>query len=227
MNLVLLRRNQRQIRLTGSRGMSLVELMVGIALSMMTVLAAMTAYKALINNSLSSSANSKTQNVGATLSVQLSKLLPQAGWGVGAAAAAPGGTVDQDVVLLTGASLSGSALSGTASAIGAAAGTGNAIVWDSAISGTLQCSALLIPSAGSLILLGPIACAKAAVWSTLSWTTSAGLLPADSLPGAAFAAQKSNCWPYASVAGGQSAIKVSLTGVMSTATAVCLTNITN
>lgn len=209
------------------RGTSLVELLVGILLSMITVLAAMGAYKALVHTSLSSAAHAKTQDVAAGLSVQLARLVPQAGWGVGAASTPMGAVANTDLVLLAGAAFSAGTLSGAAQPIDATVRSGNALVWDSAFEGTVQCSALVAPSDGGLLLLGPVACTNAAQWAGLAWPAATTLLAADALPGAGFTAQRTECFPYISVEGGASAVQVTFTGTQSAATVFCLTNIPN
>lgn len=209
------------------RGMSLVGLMVGLALSTTSVVATLYGYKSIVVNSLSSAANSRAQNVNASVALQLSRIAPQAGWGLGAAATPPGAAVNTDFVLVTGASLAGGTLSGSVTAITAVAQSGNAVVWDSAASGTTQCSALLATSDGGVSLLGPVACANATGWNTLSWLTPVPLLAPASLLNASFAALKTSCWPYSAIAGGQGAVQVTLSGSSSAATSVCLANLVN
>ena len=209
------------------RGFSLIELMVGLALAMLATVAALYAYKSTVGNALSTQANSRAQNISASIAVQLSRLLPQAAWGIGAGATPPGGSANTDVVLLTGAEFNGSRLSGAAAVISGAARVGNAVVWDTAISGTTQCHVLALPGSGGLLLAGPVACASAAAWKSLSWPSPSVLLPADALAEASFTVVKAACWPYASIQGGQGAVQVTLNGSGSAAASACLTNIPN
>ncbi len=199
--------------------------MVGLTLAMLTTIAALYAYKSSVVNAVSTKANSMSQNISAALAVQLTRLLPQAGWGVGAGASPPGGAVNVDLVLLSGALLDGKRLAGSAISISSTASVGNAVVWRDALSGVSRCSALIVPAGGGLLMLGPVECVNAAAWSSLQWAAQTPLLPAEALPDASFSVLKTNCWPYSAIPGSQGVAQVTLTGSRSVASSACLTNI--
>lgn len=224
------------------RGFSLVSMMVGLTLSLISIVALMMAYKGLGQGSLRMVANTKWESQGAALSVALPRLIQQAGWGAGAAVTPrPGGAANTDVVLLGTSTLTGTTLTGTASVINATAQAGSALVWSTAVTGSVQCWAL-VASGGGVALLGPTACTAASGWSGLTWTQRVELAPADSftprsgLPAFEIQASTGTCWPYGgNGTTGQPAVVVTLiqrqvdqvSAAPVQTNSVCLSNIPN
>jgi type II secretory pathway component PulJ len=205
-------------------GFSLVSMLIGMVLCMVTTVGVLAAYKGIVNNAQSSLLVSKSSNLNATVALVASRLLQQAGWGMGVASTPPGGRTNTDIVLLSAAALANGTLTGSTQSIGATSVSGNAVVWDSAISGTVQCSAL-IQSAGALSRLGPVSCASAAQWGSLNWGSAQSIAPSGSYATAALQAQTTTCWPYGGGPGVQPAVLVTLSNSGTVASSVCLTNI--
>lgn len=226
----------------GQRGFSLVSMMVGLTLSLVSIVALMMAYRGLGQSSLRMVANTRWESQGAALSVALPRLIQQAGWGAGASVTPrPGGAANTDVVLLGTSTLTGTSLTGTASVINTTAQAGSALVWSTAVTGSVQCWAL-VASGGGVALLGPTACSAASGWSGLTWAQRVDLAPVDSftprsgLPAFEIQAATGTCWPYGgNGTGGQPAVivtlierqlnQVSATPVQTQS--VCLSNIPN
>lgn len=209
-------------------GMSLISLMIGLALSMMALVALLYAYRGIVVNTKSVSTQGKSQAQVTSSLLALEQLIQQAGWGSGPTASPPGGAVGTDLVLLSNASLTGTTMVGTPVSIASAVQTGNALVWDSSLSGTTKCTALLIVN-GGITQYGPVACTNASYWLTLAWTPAVVLVQPQTLgTTAAFQAQRTACWPYGGGPNGlQTVAQVTLANVGSSTPSVCLLNIPN
>ncbi len=143
-------------------GISLISLMVGVTISLITAVAMLTMFRHSIRITANTTAMSKQDGERSSAMTIAPMLLQDAGFGINNAA------VGTNIVALSGATLAGTTLGGTPVTSGANA---NAVVWRHQTAATLQCSALLaIPEKG-LSLLGPITCAALTDWSTASWTT--------------------------------------------------------
>ena len=158
------------------RGITLISLMTGLAISMVLVLATLMLFQRMVRATTAAriDAQADAQRSAAFLSAGIAA--QEAGYGIDAAQA---GT---HLVVLTNAALADSALSGTPASLGA---TGNAVVWAENATGDPRCSALLAPSLsdkGGLRKLGPVTCADAAAFSTLAWTTALPLMDAPTTP---------------------------------------------
>ena len=158
------------------RGITLISLMTGLAISMVLVLATLMLFQRMVRATTAAriDAQADAQRTAAFLSAGIAA--QEAGYGIDAAQA---GT---HLVVLTNAALADSALSGTPASLGA---TGNAVVWAENATGDPRCSALLAPSLsdkGGLRKLGPVPCADAAAFSTLAWTTVLPLMDAPTTP---------------------------------------------
>ena len=197
------------------RGITLISLMTGLAISMVLVLATLMLFQRMVRATTAAriDAQADAQRSAAFLSAGIAA--QEAGYGIDAAQA---GT---HLVVLTSAALADSALSGTPASLGA---TGNAVVWAENATGTPQprCSALLAPSLsdkGGLRKLGPVTCANAAAFSTLAWTTALPLLDAPTAPDAdapaaplvAITWRAAACTPFGIAAGTGAPEKVLLT----------------
>ena len=197
------------------RGITLISLMTGLAISMVLVLATLMLFQRMVRATTAarSDAQADAQRTAAFLSAGIAA--QEAGYGIDAAQA---GT---HLVVLTNAALADSALSGTPASLGA---TGNAVVWAENATGTPQprCSALLAPSLsdkGGLRKLGPVPCDNAAAFATLAWTTALPLLDAPTAPDAdapaaplvAITWRAAACTPFGIAAGTGAPEKVLLT----------------
>ncbi|MBP3981811.1 prepilin-type N-terminal cleavage/methylation domain-containing protein [Acidovorax sp. JG5] len=183
------------------RGVTLISLMTGLVISMILVLATLMLFQRMVRATTAarSDAQADTQRSAAFLAAGIAA--QEAGYGINAAQA---GT---HLMVLTGAALAGSALSGTPAALGA---TGNAVVWAENTTGTPRCSALLAPNGsgqGGLRKLGPVACADATTFSGLAWTA----LPLSDTPATpvVIAWQAAACTPFG-ISAGTAAQKVLL-----------------
>ena len=136
------------------------------------------------------------RNITAALTVQLPKLLPQAGWGMNVDEETPGGRLNTDLVLLSNATFQTGRLSGNAQVIGGASSAGNALVWATAIDGAVQCRALVATTAQGLQLLGPKSCANAAAAAGSDWGPAVSLAPADAASSLGFSVRTASCWPF-------------------------------
>ena len=196
------------------RGITLISLMTGLAISMVLVLATLMLFQRMVRATTAAriDAQADAQRTAAFLSASIAA--QEAGYGIDAAQA---GT---HLVVLTNAALADSALSGTPASLGA---TGNAVVWAENATGARRCSALLAPSGsgqGGLRKLGPVPCADAAAFSTLAWTTALPLMDAPTAPVADPPAaplvaitwwQPAACTPFGIAAGTGAPEKVLLT----------------
>jgi hypothetical protein len=206
-------------------GVSLVSLMVGLALSLLCVVVAMHTYRVTVLNSRHASVVARGQNISAALTLQIPKLLPQAGWGLNVAEETPGGRLNTDLVLLSSATFQAGRLSGTTRSIGSASLTGNALIWATAIEGSVQCRALVTTAARGLELLGPKACANAAAATGIDWDSPVTLAPAEAASSLGFSVRTTACWPF----GGRHAresVEFSFHGAFEDVPPTCIPNIT-
>ncbi|MBK1687916.1 hypothetical protein EV684_108107 [Rubrivivax gelatinosus] len=205
--------------------MSLVSLLVAMALALICLVTALHAWRAVVVGSRSTGSAARFTGTASGLEVQLAKLLPAAGWGIGGGSSNPGGTLNQHLVLLANATLSGTnGLSGSQQTLSATAHAGNAIVWATAIDGSLACSALISRASQGLQMLGPKPCTTALSALGSSWDEVVTLVPQGVFPDLAFSVGTAECWPY----GGplkRSSASVQVSGVRDTLSAVCLPNI--
>ncbi|BAL97117.1 hypothetical protein [Rubrivivax gelatinosus] len=209
----------------GARGVSLVSLLVAMALSLICLVTALQAYRAVVLGSRGTGTAARVTGTASALEIQLARLLPAAGWGIGGGSATPGGTLNQHLVLLANATLSGSnSLSGSTQTLSATAHAGNAIVWATAIDGSLACSALISRAAQGLQLLGPKPCSTAQSALNSNWDEVVTLVPQGVFPDLGFTVGTAQCWPYGGPLKRASA-SVQLSGVRATLPAVCLPNI--
>nr|WP_316639305.1 hypothetical protein [uncultured Roseateles sp.] len=194
-------------RQQGQLGMSLVGLMVGMAISLLAILGALSLHKTASRTlfgagGLVVSANQDGQLASGLLSAQIA--LQGAGFGVGAAAS------NSQLLLLSGASFDGETfkLLGTKATINATAQTGNAVVWVqnpglSADASQHRCMALLSSSETKALYLlqSNGACQPLATqWNLITWKRQT--LVGDLVLSQAVALSVRNagaCWPYGAV----------------------------
>ena len=205
------------------RGITLISLMTGLAISMVLVLATLMLFQRMVRATTAAriDAQADAQRTAAFLSASIAA--QEAGYGIDAAQA---GT---HLVVLEDAKLDGSTLSGTSVSQGRTPNIvdhkGYAVVWAEKATGATGdplCSALLAPSLsdkGGLRKLGPVTCANAAAFSDLDWTATALPLmdartaPVADAPAAPLVAitwRAAACTPFG-IAAGTGAPKVLLT----------------
>ena len=201
------------------RGITLISLMTGLAISMVLVLATLMLFQRMVRATTAAriDAQADAQRTAAFLSAGIAA--QEAGYGIDAA------QVGTHLVVLEDAKLDGSTLSGTLASPGTPASPGdigNAVVWAENATGTQRCSALLAPSLsdkGGLRKLGPVTCANAAAFSDLAWTTALPLMDAPTTPVAdpptaplvAITWRAAACTPFGIAAGTGADEKVLLT----------------
>lgn len=191
----------------GQFGVSLVGLMVGMAISLLAILGALSLHKTASRTlfgtgGLVVSAQQDGQLASGLLTAQMA--LQGAGFGVAGAAS------NTQLLLLTGASFDGETfkLLGTKASINATAQAGNAVVWVhnpglSADAGQHRCLALLSnPDTKAFYLLQSNgACQPLATqWDQITWKRQT--LVSDHLMSQAVALSVRNasaCWPYGAV----------------------------
>lgn len=201
-------------RLT-QRGATLISTMIGLLLGLFAVLSVMTLYKTQVNQTLQTRTNTSIdgQVAAALMTTQLE--VQRAGFGVevvaavspavtldsclGVKTAGPNGRANTDVVLLSGATLTGSTLAGTAQTIGTTAVTGNAVVWRSVDASAASTCSGFIAVGGGLKLLPSVACTNATTWASRTWAGAQDVVLPDTLSAGkamAFSAKMASCTPY-------------------------------
>ncbi|AZN35744.1 PilW family protein [Iodobacter ciconiae] len=143
------------------RGISLISMMVGITISLITAVAMLTLFRHSIKISANTTQFSK-QDAERTSAMTVAPILLQdAGFGITDA------SVSGNIIALKNATFSSAnKLSGNATANGEAA---NAIVWLRNLGTNLECSALFAAPGKGLMLLGPVNCTGITAWPAASW----------------------------------------------------------
>lgn len=200
------------MRMNRNRGFTIVELMVGLAVSMIIVLAMMTLFKNTSRSVYGKGTDTTASVRGlmpsarqdgqlATALLTLQNKLQSAGFGISSAA------LNTNIVLITGATLSGTTLSGTNTAISTSDASGNALLWESNLdypTGSSTCHGILSDSTTRAVYLleatAPTPCNSLKTnWntSTIVWSTKT-LIEPNLLPSAITltAKQGTGCSPY-------------------------------
>lgn len=175
-------------RMWRPRGVTLISLLVGLAISMLVILAALSLFQRMVKTTVNArqDAQSNAQRNASFVSAGL--ILQSAGFGIADAVWGTHGMVLKDLAWdaehqrLTGQN--------------SADGQGNAVVWSDNITGASQCRVLWAPAqGGGLRLLGPVACANVTAWSSLAWGTPRSL---DRVPQGAITLAQSTatCAPF-------------------------------
>lgn len=233
------------------QGFTLVELMVGLAISMIIILTMMTLFKNTSRSVFGQSGNSSTSVAGlipsakqdgqlSTALLTMQNILQSAGYGIDA-------TTNTHLQLISGASLNTSTnkLSGTTSTISASGATGNTIVWQNNLafadgSSDYTCHGLVSDSLTRAVYLieAPAPCnSLSTTWNTVAWSKQT-LIEPNVLPTAMTftALSDTGCSPYgislqastvtsASIAGLQVNISYANSSVNSSNSySVCLSN---
>ena len=153
---------------TRQRGTTLISLMIGLAISMIVVLATMMLFQrtSRVTGEARRDAQADAQRSAAFLAANMA--LQEAGYGINAA------QTGTHLVVLRGAKLAGTALTGTPVAVGATDGT--AVVWAENTTGTTRCSGLLALNGNEpagLRKLGPATCTDASNFAAVEWSSQA------------------------------------------------------
>ena len=153
---------------TRQRGTTLISLMIGLAISMIVVLATMMLFQrtSRVTGEARRDAQADAQRSAAFLAANMA--LQEAGYGINAA------QTGTHLVVLTDAQLTGTALTGTPVAVGATDGT--AVVWAENTTGTTRCSGLLALNGNEpagLRKLGPATCTDASNFAAVAWSSQA------------------------------------------------------
>jgi len=151
------------------KGESLISLMVGLLISVVVALAMLSMFKVTsrYGGQAGQDAAADAQLTSALLRAGLAA--QDAGFGI----ATP--TLGTHLKVIAAATLTGSALSGTAAN---STGSGNGVVWAMTTNGSTQCAGLYFKDAsdgsGGLYYLGPVACSAGDVsgWNTMTWTSA-------------------------------------------------------
>lgn len=220
-------------------GLSMISLMVGLMLGLLSTVAAMALFRSVVQNAVGAQDSLAQDTVvsSAMLTAQLE--IQRAGYGIGdvnnnCAASAefgPAGAANADLRLLSGASLSGARVDGTGVTIAAAEREGNALLWQWRNEvGVDQCGGLLSVD-GGLQLLQRADCAGLVNLAAINWTVTP-LIPASRLAGVdevVFAARGELCWPYQKAAPVTGVVMRMSAGnssaALQTAYSICLPNI--
>jgi len=234
---------------SGQRGFTMIELMVGLVISLFSVLAMLALYKTAANVTAASKLGANVDGQIAAGLLSADRFMQAAGY-KGGDTTATSAAYNTDVVLISGASLTGSTLSGTAytSTPTTTPTSGNALVWLYNASGTYQLQALYAPSTGGLYLLtasvagAPPTLTTSTTWSGASWTSQALIRPpAVSIPNATsagvarisiYSTGASQCLPFSgatATTGGQYFVSLSVIGYAGNSQALnavtCLANV--
>ena len=153
---------------TRQRGTTLISLMIGLAISMIVVLATMMLFQrtSRVTGEARRDAQADAQRSAAFLAANMA--LQEAGYGINAA------QTGTHLVVLRGAKLTGTALTGAPVAVGATDGT--AVVWAENTTGTTHCSGLLASNGNEpagLRKLGPATCTDASNFAAVEWSSQA------------------------------------------------------
>ena len=153
---------------TRQRGTTLISLMIGLAISMIVVLATMMLFQrtSRVTGEARRDAQADAQRSAAFLAANMA--LQEAGYGINAA------QTGTHLVVLRGAKLTGTAMTGTTVAVGATDGT--AVVWAENTTGTTHCSGLLALNGNEpagLRKLGPATCNDASNFAAVAWPSQA------------------------------------------------------
>lgn len=238
------------------RGFTMIELMVGLVISMVSVLAMLALYKTAATVTAASKLGANVDGQIAAGLVSADRFMQSAGYKYGDNTATAA-SYKTDVVLITGATLTGATLAGTASTATptTTATSGNALVWLYNASGTYQLQGLYAPTTGGLYMLTasvagtPPTLTSSTTWSGATWTSQALITPPSAtIPNATNAGQTSisissialgnQCQPFSAsfipsttTVGGQYYITLSVTGYAGNSQALnsvtCLANISS
>ncbi|GAB7531628.1 hypothetical protein PS3A_40420 [Pseudomonas sp. 3A(2025)] len=175
----------------GQRGFNLISLMVGITLSLISVLAMLSLYKNMVGISVQSIQDSRQDGQIAAALLTAQQELRNAGFWITVTS-----TLDTRLKLLYNATLTNGTLSGTARTLSGTETSGNAMVWiyQTSSSATATCAGLLVQSGKLVRLQGASSCTTLAQWNSTTWTATT--LIETNQPADFFKAVQVACWPF-------------------------------
>ncbi|MGA8135941.1 MULTISPECIES: hypothetical protein [Pseudomonas] len=188
------------------RGFTMISLMVGTVISLLSILAMLSLYKNLVYSTVTSlqSASQDGQVASGLLTAQ--RELMNGGFWSGSPTARATSDIDNNFVLLSGATLTNGTLTGTATAqanfptLTSAAPngtTGNAIVWSyqTSSAAVASCAGLLVSNGALISINSGATCTQAsAQWGSATWTSTT--LIAAGQGTTPFSVGFATCWPY-------------------------------
>lgn len=165
-----------------TKGFTLVELMVGFVVSMFVVLGMLALYKTTVKVVVPSQLAANIEGQISTGIITADKLLQGAGNKKGDTAVTASVYL-KDLLMISGASLAGNTLSGTAStATPTTSGTnGNAVLWVTNTGGTYTLNGLFAPTVGGIKFItnsvGASVPNLSTSWSSASWNSQDVIVP--------------------------------------------------
>lgn len=193
------------------RGFNLISLMVGMTLSLISVLAMLSLYKNMVGISVQSIQDSRQDGQIAAALLTAQQELRNAGFWIT-------GTADTSLKLLYNATLTNGTLSGNARTLSATEASGNAMVWiyKTGSTATATCAGLLVQSGKLMRLQGASSCTTLSQWSSTTWTATT--LIETNQPADFFKAVQIACWPFGKAVTPFSTVPVKV--IMTAATSV-------
>lgn len=180
-------------------------------LSLISILAMLTLYKNTVRVSIDSIKNSRQDGQIAASLLTAQQELRNAGFWL---TSTPATTLK----LLSGATLTGSTLTGTERSLSTSESSGNALVWiyQTGATATPICAGLLVQNdnqekIGKLLRLQASSCSSSiSSWSTLSWSSTT-LIETNQDPTDYFKAVHVACWPFGKATPPISSLRVKVT----------------
>lgn len=154
------------------QGFSLISLLVGLAISLIIIVALMNLYKTVVQTSNSSITRANTNGALNNSILIAQNMLQQVGYGITYASQT---TITSNLVLLKNATFNGATLSAQAVSIptsqGATSVSGNAVIWGwiEPTTSTYYCQGLLFYN-NALYQLNATSCSSASNWSSTVWS---------------------------------------------------------
>lgn len=185
-------------------GFSLISLMVGMTLSLLSVLAMLSLYRNMVGISVRSIQDSRQDGQIAAALLTAQQEMSNAGFWIS-------GTPDASFKLLANAALSNGSLSGSARTLSGTASTGNALIWSykTANTATASCAGLLVQDGKLSRLQGASGCTSTSQWNSTTWSASP-LIEANQ-PADFFTVVQAACWPFNKATSPISTLRIKVT----------------
>lgn len=146
-----------------TQGVTLIELMVGLTVSMIVVLAMLQVFKTTMHTTVSAGQGASTDRQRLSGLFASQKILLGAGFGI------DNPSFGNDLVVLSDATLANEV---TGTPVSTLPASGNAIIWGDKSTGAYACTGLYAPAAGGLYRLKTTSCTSAKDAQTLAWDYS-------------------------------------------------------
>jgi Tfp pilus assembly protein PilW len=167
------------------RGISLISLLVGLVVSLTATVGLLSIYRNSLQVTTSAQQSSVNDSQLASLLLRTGAAIQDAGYGITTPA------FGTQIIPISGATLNGTSLSGTAASTATAV---NGIVWATLTGASTQCAGFVAPAAGGLIYLQPAACNDATTWSSIAWQSTVVASQSNSV--ITFTVAQQSCQPY-------------------------------